>query len=170
MPRAKKPETPRPRKTDAARVILSLGDDVSTDVIYPGRFMATVLPSETSALAFADHPAFQAAIRAKAVPKGAVIAAGENFGCGSSREQAASCLKGLDVVVVAKSYARIFLQNAINLGLRVIVAPGFAADGGVENRTKRTAFDVVPLPFARQAIIDAGGLIPFTRARLMART
>ena len=65
MPRAKKPETPRPRKTDAARVILSLGDDVSTDVIYPGRFMATVLPSETSALAFADHPAFQAAIRAK---------------------------------------------------------------------------------------------------------
>ncbi len=158
-------------------MILSLGDDVSTDVIYPGRYMATVLPTETPAYAFADHAAFQAAVKAKAVPAGAVIAGGENFGCGSSREQAASCLKGLDVVVVARSFARIFLQNAINLGLRVVVVPGFAADegdeiafeaGGVENRTKRTAFDVVPLPFARQAIIDAGGLIPYTRARLMA--
>jgi 3-isopropylmalate/(R)-2-methylmalate dehydratase small subunit len=182
MPRARKTETSRSRKPDtmveSARVILSLGDDVSTDVIYPGRFMATVLPSETPALAFADHPAFQAAVKAKAIPKGAVIAAGENFGCGSSREQAASCLKGHDVVVVARSFARIFLQNAINLGLNVVVAPGFTADegdeiaferGGVENRTKRTAYDVVPLPFARQAIIDAGGLIPFTRARLVAQ-
>ena len=174
MPRAKKAEMTRVKKADTARVILSLGDDVSTDVIYPGRYMATVLPTETPALAFADHAAFQALIKAKAIPKGAVIAGGENFGCGSSREQAASCLKGLDVVVVA----RIFLQNAINLGLKVVVAPGFAADegdaisfegGGVENRTKRTAFDVVPLPFARQAIIDAGGLIPFTRARLVAQ-
>jgi 3-isopropylmalate/(R)-2-methylmalate dehydratase small subunit len=179
MARAKKADASRVKKAAAARVILSLGDDVSTDVIYPGRFMATVLPSETPALAFADHAEFQAAVKAKSIPKGAVIAGGENFGCGSSREQAASCLKGLDVVVVAKSFARIFLQNAINLGLNVVVAPGFTADegdeiafdgGGVENRTKRTAFDVVPLPFARQAIIDAGGLIAFTRARLMART
>jgi 3-isopropylmalate/(R)-2-methylmalate dehydratase small subunit len=117
-------------------------------------------------------------VKAKSVPKGAVIAGGKNFGCGSSREQAASCLKGWGVVVVARSFARIFLQNAINLGLNVVVAPGFAADegdeivfegGGVENRTKRTAFDVVPLPRARQAIIDAGGLIPYTRARLVAR-
>jgi 3-isopropylmalate/(R)-2-methylmalate dehydratase small subunit len=179
MSRAKKPEVARVKKAETTRVILSLGDDVSTDVIYPGRFMATVLPTETPALAFADHAAFQVMVKAKSIPKGAVIAAGENFGCGSSREQAASCLKGLDVVVVARSFARIFLQNAINLGLRVVVAPGFAADegdtisfegGGVENRTKRTAFDIVPLPFARQAIIDAGGLIPFTRARLAART
>jgi 3-isopropylmalate/(R)-2-methylmalate dehydratase small subunit len=182
MARVRKAEPARARKappTGTARVLLSLGDDVSTDVIYPGRYMATVLPSETPALAFADHAAFQAAVKAKAIPKGAVIAAGENFGCGSSREQAASCLKGLDVVVVAKSFARIFLQNAINLGLAVVVAPGFAAEegdtisfegGGVENLTKRAAYDIVPLPFARQAIIDAGGLIPFTRARLMART
>lgn len=178
MARAKKTEAPRVKKTDAARVILSLGDDVSTDVIYPGRFMATVLPTETPALAFADHPAFQALVKAKSIPKGAVIAGGENFGCGSSREQAASCLKGLDVVVVARSFARIFLQNAINLGLNVVTAPGFAADegdeivfegGGIENRTKRTAFDIVPLPRARQSIIDAGGLISYTRSRLMAK-
>jgi 3-isopropylmalate/(R)-2-methylmalate dehydratase small subunit len=178
MARAKRVETGRAKRAETARVILSLGDDVSTDIVYPGRFMATVLPTETPAYAFADHAAFQAAVKAKSISPGAVIAAGDNFGCGSSREQAASCLKGWGVVVIAKSFARIFLQNAINLGLKVVVAPGFAADegdeivfegGGVENRTKRTAFDITPLPRARQAIIDAGGLIPYTRARLMAR-
>jgi 3-isopropylmalate/(R)-2-methylmalate dehydratase small subunit len=176
MVRARKAEIGRSRKSGAARVILSLGDDVSTDVIYPGRYMATVLPSETPAYAFADHPAFQASVKAKTIPPGAVVVAGDNFGCGSSREQAASCLKGWGVVVVAKSFARIFLQNAINLGLKVVVVPGFAADEGdeivfdggcVENRTKRTAFDITPLPTARQSIVDAGGLIPYTRARLI---
>ena len=176
MARVRKAEKANIRKAEATRVILSLGDDVSTDVVYPGRYMATVLPSETPAYAFADHAAFQAAVKAKSFPPGAVIAAGDNFGCGSSREQAASCLKGLGVVVIAKSFARIFLQNAINLGLKVVVVPGFAAgegdeivlEGGcVENRTKRTAFDVTPLPLARQAIVDAGGLIPYTRARLV---
>jgi len=176
MARVRKREAARVRRVEMAHVILSLGDDVSTDVVYPGRYMATVLPSETPAYAFADHAAFQAAMKASSIPRGAVIAAGDNFGCGSSREQAASCLRGLDVVVVAKSFARIFLQNAINLGLRVVVAPGFVADEGdeivleggcVENRTKRTAFDVTPLTSARQAIVDAGGLIPYTRARLI---
>ena len=161
-----------------ARVLLALGDDVSTDAIYPGRYMATVLPSETPAYAFADHPGLQALVKAKAVPKSAVIAAGENFGCGSSREQAASCLKGWEVGVVARSFARIFLQNAINLGLKVVIAPGFVADEGdeveldgrtVRNHTKRRDYDVAPLPRARQAILDAGGLIPYTRARLVAR-
>jgi len=176
MARAKK-EAPRAKKSDAARVILSVGDDVSTDVIYPGRYMATVLPSETPAYAFADHPGFQAAVKAKSIPPGAVVAAGDNFGCGSSREQAASCLKGHGVVVVARSFARIFLQNAINLGLNVVTAPGFAAEEGdeieldgrvVRNNTKRRDYDVTPLPSARQAIIEAGGLIPYTRARLVA--
>ena len=161
-----------------ARVLLKLDDDVSTDVIYPGRYMATVLPKETPAHAFADHPAFQAALNGGAILPGSVVAAGRNFGCGSSREQAASCLKGHELVIVAQSFARIFLQNAINLGLKVVVAPGFAADEGdeivfeggcVENRTKRTAFDITPLPTARQAIVDAGGLISYTRARLVRR-
>jgi 3-isopropylmalate/(R)-2-methylmalate dehydratase small subunit len=160
-----------------ARVLLKLGDDVSTDVIYPGRFMATVLPKETPAHAFADHPAFQAALNGGEIPPGSVVAAGRNFGCGSSREQAASCLKGHELVVVAKSFARIFLQNAINLGLRVVIASSFAAsegdeiafeDGRVLNRTLNRAFQVEPLPRARQAIIDAGGLVPYTRARLVA--
>ena len=159
------------------RVCLKVGDDVSTDVIYPGRFMATVLPSETPAFAFADHREFQAALKAGSIPHGSVVAAGANFGCGSSREQAASCLDGLEVVIVARSFARIFLQNAINLGLSVVIAPSFEAGEGDEiafesgrvlNRTSGRAFEVDPLPAARQAIIDAGGLVPYTRARLVA--
>jgi len=160
-----------------AAVVLAIGDDVSTDVIYPGRYMATVLPAETPQFAFADDAAFNARLRAKEAPPGSVIVAGRNFGCGSSREQAVSCLRGHELVVVAKGVARIFLQNAINLGLRVVICPAIEASPGdeveigaaeVENRTTGKRFPVVPLPRARQAIIDAGGLIPFTRQRLLA--
>ena len=159
------------------RVILKLGDDVSTDAIYPGRYMATVLPSETPAHAFADHPAFRAALNAGTLPQGSVVAAGQNFGCGSSREQAVSCLKGHELTIVARSFARIFLQNAINLGLRVVLAPTFEAhegdevvleDGLILDLTSSRAFKIDPLPKSRQAILDAGGLVPYTRARLLA--
>ena len=104
-------------------VVFKVGDDVSTDVIYPGRYMATVLPTETPQFAFADETAFNAKLKAKQVPPGSVLVGGKNFGCGSSREQAVSCLKGHELIIVAKSFARIFLQNAINLGLRMIVCP-----------------------------------------------
>ena len=97
-----------------ATVIYQVGDDISTDVIYPGRFMATVLPTETPLLAFADDAAFNARLKAKQVPLGSVLVGGQNFGCGSSREQAVSCLKGHELIIVAKSFARIFLQNSIN--------------------------------------------------------
>jgi 3-isopropylmalate/(R)-2-methylmalate dehydratase small subunit len=158
------------------RVILRLGDDVSTDVIYPGRYMATVLPRETPAYAFADHSAFRAALNAGTIPPGSVVVAGRNFGCGSSREQAASCLKGHELAVVARSFARIFLQNAINLGLKVILAPSIEANEGDEvvfegglvlDLTSGRAFEVEPLPKARQAIIDAGGLVAYTRKRVV---
>jgi 3-isopropylmalate dehydratase small subunit len=106
-----------------ASVVLCLGDDVSTDVIYPGRYMATVLPAETPQFAFADDPGFNGKLKAGEIPPGSVVVAGKNFGCGSSREQAVSCLKGHELVVIARGFARIFLQNAINLGLRVITCP-----------------------------------------------
>src|SRR5512142_783847 len=106
------------------KVVLTLGDDVSTDIIYPGRFMATVLPSETPQFAFADHAEFNGRLKAKQVEPGSVVVGGRNFGCGSSREQAASCLKGWGLTIVATGFARIFLQNAINLGLAVVTAPG----------------------------------------------
>ncbi|MCU0612048.1 MAG: hypothetical protein MUE60_09705, partial [Candidatus Eisenbacteria bacterium] len=113
-----------------AKVVLTLDDDVSTDTIYPGRFMATVLPTETPQFAFADYAEFNKKIKNKELAPGSVIVAGWNFGCGSSREQAASCLNGPGLVVVAKAFARIFLQNSINLGLRTVICPEIEASEG----------------------------------------
>jgi len=158
-------------------VVYAVGDDVSTDTIYPGRFMATVLPTETPQFCFADDQAFNGALQRRSIAPGSVIVAGQNFGCGSSREQAASTLKGHGLVVVAKGFARIFLQNSINLGLRTVICPTISASAGddleitptrVRNLTTGADFATVPLPAARQAIIDAGGLIAYTRARLVA--
>jgi 3-isopropylmalate/(R)-2-methylmalate dehydratase small subunit len=157
-------------------VVLTLPDDVSTDVIYPGRFMATVLPSETPQFAFADMTDFNAKLKAKQVPPGSVVVAGKNFGCGSSREQAVSTLKGHELVIVARGFARIFTQNSVNLGLRLVEVPDLDAKDGddlevgateVVNKSNGKTFRVVPLPPARQALIDAGGLIAYTRKRLM---
>jgi 3-isopropylmalate/(R)-2-methylmalate dehydratase small subunit len=159
-------------------VVYAAGDDVSTDVIYPGRYMATVLPSETPQFAFADDAEFSGMLRAGHVAPGSILVAGKNFGCGSSREQAVSCLKGYELTVVARGIARIFLQNAINIGLRVVVCPAIEAEPGdalemldheVVNRRLGRRFAVTPLPKARQAILDAGGLIPYTRHRLLSR-
>ena len=161
-----------------AKVVLKLDNDVSTDVIYAGRFMATVLPNETPQFAFADLKEFNGRLTRKEIPPGSVIVAGENFGCGSSREQAVSCLKGHQLVVVAKTFARIFLQNSVNLGLPTITVPDIAAREGDElelgrdevvNKATGQRFKIRPLSGTRQAMIEAGGLIPYTRARLLAR-
>jgi 3-isopropylmalate/(R)-2-methylmalate dehydratase small subunit len=157
------------------QVLSKLGDDVSTDVIYPGRYMATVLPAETPQYAFADDAELSGRLKSR-VPPGSVIVAGKNFGCGSSREQACSCLKGYELTIVAKGFARIFLQNSINLGLNLVTAPEVEASAGdeleiaadaVRNRTTGRSFAVVPLPRARQAIVEAGGLIAYTRKRVL---
>jgi len=159
-----------------AKVVYTVDDDISTDVIYPGRYMATVLPTETPQYAFVDDAEFSAKLNGGGVPKGSVLVAGKNFGCGSSREQAASCLKGWELTIVAPSFARIFLQNAINLGLDVVTVPGIEASEGddlevsadkVVNTTTGKTFPVEPLPKSRQSIIDAGGLIAYTRKRVL---
>jgi len=160
------------------KVVLKLDNDISTDIIYPGRYMATVLPTETPQFAFADNAEFNQALKDKQVAAGSFIVAGDNFGCGSSREQAASCIKGYDLTVVARNFARIFLQNSINVGLKMIICPGIEAEEGHEleirdnkvwNLTSGSSFAIEPLPKARQAIIDAGGLIPYTRRLLLER-
>jgi 3-isopropylmalate/(R)-2-methylmalate dehydratase small subunit len=160
------------------KVVLKLEDDISTDIIYPGRFMATVLPSETPQFAFADDKVFNQALNNNEVPAGSYIVAGDNFGCGSSREQAASCIKGYEITVIARNFARIFLQNSINVGLKMIICPDIVAAVGDElevkgdmvlNLTSGEFFAIKPLPKARQAIIDAGGLIPYARALLIER-
>jgi 3-isopropylmalate dehydratase small subunit len=140
--------------------------------------MATVLPSETPQYAFSDRTDFNARLKAREFPAGSIIVGGENFGCGSSREQACSALKGYEVTVVAQSIARIFLQNSINLGLKVVLCPELQASEGDEleitadqvvNQTSGKAFAQVKMPAARQGIMDAGGLIPYTRTLLLAR-
>ena len=158
-------------------LVWKLDDDVSTDVIYPGRFMATVLPSETPQYAFADLPDLNKRLTSGEFPRGSAVVAGKNFGCGSSREQAASTLRGYDLVILARGFARIFIQNAINLGLRTIVCPQIEANAGdaleiyedrVVNTTTGKSFTTTPLPKSRQSIIDAGGLIAYTRQRVVA--
>jgi 3-isopropylmalate/(R)-2-methylmalate dehydratase small subunit len=159
-----------------AQVVFKVEDDISTDVIYPGRFMATVLPTETPQFAFADDAEFNGKLKAKQIPPGSIIVAEKNFGCGSSREQAVSTLKGHELTIVAKSFARIFLQNSVNLGLRLVETPKIEASVGDEleisvdtvvNKTTGKKFSVLPLPKSRQAIIDAGGLIAYTRKRVL---
>jgi 3-isopropylmalate/(R)-2-methylmalate dehydratase small subunit len=159
-----------------AKVVLKVDNDVSTDVIYPGRYMATVLPTETPQYAFADDKEFNTRLCEKTISPGSIIVGGKNFGCGSSREQAVSTLKGHELVIVAKSFARIFLQNGINLGLQMVVCPAVDAaeddeleitSGSVVNTATGNKYPIVPMPAARQAIVNAGGLIPYTRKRLL---
>jgi len=159
-----------------AKVIYKFGDDISTDAIYPGRFMATVLPTETPQFCFADYSELNEKLKSGEFAKGSAIVADNNFGCGSSREQAASTLKGYELLVIAKNFARIFLQNSINVGLNLITCPNIEVnigdelelkEGKVLNVTTGKSFEIIPLPKARQSIVDAGGLIPYTRKILM---
>lgn len=158
-----------------AKVIYKLENDISTDIIYPGRFMATVLPTETPQFAFDDLTELHSKLMNKNSNEKIVLIAGWNFGCGSSREQAVSALKGHELIIVAKSISRIFLQNGINLGLNMIICPEIEAEVDDElevtkdkviNKTTNKEYLIEPLPPSKQSVIDAGGLIEYTRQRL----
>ena len=158
------------------KVIYKFGNDISTDIIYPGRFMATVLPGETPQYAFDDIKDLNKMLVSGEVPEGSIMVAGENFGTGSSREQAVSTLKGYELVIVAKSFARIFYQNSVNLGLRIVICLAIEADTGDEleitsdkviNKTRNKEFKIIPHSKTRREIIDAGGLIAYTRRHLL---
>ncbi len=151
------------------------GDDVNTDVIFPGKYTYTLMPpAEMAKHALEDlDPQF-----AQKVKPGDVIVAGKNFGCGSSREQAAACLKYAGVqAVIARSFARIYFRNAINLGLPVLQCPE-AVDkvetgdeieidfAGGKLITNRGTFTFPPLPDSVIGILEAGGLIEYTKKRL----
>ncbi len=153
------------------------GDNVNTDVIFPGRYTYQIMtPEEMARHALEDQdPGF-----AKSVRPGDVIVAGKNFGCGSSREQAAACLKAAGIqAVVAKSFARIYFRNAINLGLAVLqseeaadrLETGDAVDVDLargEIRSAKGTFRFHPLPESVLGVIAAGGLIEYTKNKLAA--
>lgn len=151
------------------------GDNVNTDVIFPGKYTYTINdPKEMAKHAMEDEdPEF-----VKKVKGGDVIVAGKNFGCGSSREQAAICLKEAGVgAVIAKSFSRIYFRNCINIGLPAVTSAeaADAVNAGDEvtidfKQGKITApggtFHFPPVPEAILGIVAAGGLIPYTRKKL----
>ena len=154
------------------------GDDVNTDVIFPGKYTYTLMaPEEMAKHALEDlDPEF-----ARRVKPGDVIVAGKNFGCGSSREQAAACLKAAGVqAVIAKSFARIYFRNAINLGLPVLQSAE-ASDNlktgdevevdfaGGTIMTSGKAYKFPPLPESVIGILAAGGLIEYTKKKLQSQ-
>ena len=102
----------------AAGRCIKFGDSVNTDVIIPGRYLVSIDPAELAEHAFEPlGPEVQQRLR-----NSKVVVAGRNFGCGSAREQAASCLVGAGIeAVIAKSFARVFFRNAINVGLPVLI-------------------------------------------------
>ncbi|GAB4317817.1 MAG: homoaconitase small subunit [Methanobacteriaceae archaeon] len=142
------------------------GDNIDTDVIIPGRYLRTFNLDDLSA-----H-VMEGISRdfAKKVKKGDIIVAGWNFGCGSSREQAPVALKHAGVsAVVAKSFARIFYRNSINVGLPVIIADVDAEEGDhlkinleagtIENLTQNKSFKIEPFKKFMLKILRDGGQV-----------
>ena len=159
------------------RIAAILGDNVDTDLIYPGRYL-NITDRELTAkhlfeLAYPE-------IRPNLQP-GDFIVAARNFGCGSSREQAAAALKYAGAgAVIAASFARIFYRNAINLGLPAVVSPeAFAACGAgdeleldlvagrIRNLTRGEIIAAAPLDPRAVELLAAGGLVPYLKKKYL---
>ena len=157
--------------------VWAYGDNINTDVIFPGKYTYTVTArDEIARHALEDlDPAF-----VDNVQPGDVIVGGSNFGCGSSREQAATCLVYNGVgAVIAASFSRIFYRNALNNGLLAIVCPEAAAALRTGDRVEiDTAHNVIrsgagefsfpPLSASVMGIVEAGGLVAYVKRKLHA--
>ncbi|MEH7252245.1 3-isopropylmalate dehydratase [Neobacillus niacini] len=148
---------------------IKFGDSVNTDVIIPGRYLISIDPKELAEHAFEPlGPKIQ-----EQLYNSQVVVGGTNFGCGSAREQAATCLIGAGIkAVIAKSFARVFFRNSINTGLLAVECPEAVDainDGGeafidVKAGTVTVGeqvFHFIPYPESLQKILNAGGLIPY---------
>ncbi|MDR0406189.1 MAG: 3-isopropylmalate dehydratase small subunit [Clostridiales bacterium] len=152
------------------------GDNIDTDVIIPARHLNTIEPSELAKHCMED---IDASFIEK-VAAGDIIAAGCNFGCGSSREHAPIAIKGSGVsCVIARSFARIFYRNAINIGLPILECDGIldgtkAGDlleidlsgGTILNKTSGKTYASEPFPEFMREIIAAGGEINYIKRRV----
>ncbi len=150
--------------------VIKFGDNVDTDQIIPAEFLTTGDPKELAKNAFIKvRPEFH-----DIVQEGDVIVAGRNFGCGSSREHAPRALMGAGIsCVVAKSFARIFFRNSINLGLTLIECDVDANEGDellidlkggtIKNRRTEEIFEFKPLPPFLLKIVEKGGLIEYVK-------
>ena len=149
------------------------GRDIDTDVIIPARYLTTSDPAELAKHCLED---LDAEFVNKVAP-GDIIVAEENFGCGSSREHAPICIKAAGVsVVIAKSFARIFYRNSINIGLPIMECAEAVdaikggdtvevdADTGIiTDKTTGQTFQAQPFPPFLQEIIEEGGLVARTK-------
>ncbi len=157
---------------------LVVGDHIDTDAIIPARFLVSTDPVELGSHCMEGlDPAW-----IKKVTPGAILIAGRNFGCGSSREHAPVALVGAGIpVVVAHSFARIFYRNSFNMGLLPIelgddIAAFTEGDtvevdmqaGTVTNKTSGKTIAFPPLPKTMREILEAGGLAAFVKKRLAA--
>lgn len=154
------------------------GDDVNTDVIFPGKYTYTVTdPTEMAKIAMEDlDPSF-----AQNVQPGDIVVGGKNFGCGSSREQAAFCLKYAGVgAIVARSFSRLYFRNCINAGLPAITitdSPDIFSRGETVEIDLQAGilqcpageFKFPPLPSAIIDIFNDGGLIAHYKKILATR-
>ena len=154
--------------------VWKFGDDIDTDQIIPAEYLTTGDAKELARHTFAKvRPEF-----ATEVHEGDIIVAGANFGCGSSREHAPRALLGAGIsCVIAKSFARIFFRNAINIGLKVIeldiydrIDEGDEIElnferGVIMNRTRGEEYRFKPLPEFMQKLLDSGGLIAYIKSK-----
>jgi len=155
------------------------GKNINTDLIIPARYLSSSDLTELAKHCMEDaDPQFVSKIK-----KGDIIVADENFGCGSSREHAPSCIKAAGIsCVIAKSFARIFYRNAINVGLPILESPEAVdntdagdllevdlATGKIYNKSKEMIFTAQPFPPFIRAIIDAGGLTKYIQKRVRER-
>lgn len=154
------------------------GDNIDTDAIIPARYLNTSDSQELARHCMEDaDPNFVNNMR-----PGDIIVAGKNFGCGSSREHAPIAIKAAGVsCVIAESFARIFYRNAFNMGLPILECPGIngkiregddisvdLANGVIENHSTGKIFRAEPIPPFMQELIEAGGLIPYVKKKMMA--
>jgi len=154
--------------------VIKYGDNVDTDVIIPARYLNTIDKKELASHCMEDlDTGFVTRVK-----PGDIMVAGSNFGCGSSREHAPIAIKESGIsLVIARSFARIFYRNSINIGLAIVECPeavdGISDGDEVEadldvgviyNRTTGESFKTQPFPEFIQKIISAGGLVEAVRA------
>ncbi len=159
--------------------IWKFGDHIDTDVIIPARYLNTSDPTELASHCMEDYDKdFIGKIKS-----GDMIVAGENFGCGSSREHAPIAIKAAGIsCIIARSFARIFFRNAINIGLPIFVStevPEHSRQGDlleintetgmIRNLSNLKSFQINPLPDFIQSIISAGGLVEYSRREVERR-
>lgn len=163
------------QKANIEGKVWRFGKDIDTDLIIAARYLNTSVPEELAKHVMEDaDPEF-----VNKMSRGDIIVAGENFGCGSSREHAPIALKAAGVAaVIAPTFARIFYRNAFNMGLPIFelqesaeIAEGdeISVDmnnGTVTNKTSQKVYKFIPIPAFMQELIDAGGLMNYAQKEI----